>query len=88
MSKKKNIDDPITWGDMIEIIERVSKVEGDVAWLKGSLNEVKESIESLRKLIDQIRESVDKYKMWIVASIVGSTLLVWVMSVITKLFLG
>jgi len=33
--RKKGEDDPL-WGDLAEVLERLSSVETDVSWLKSS----------------------------------------------------
>lgn len=75
MSKKK--DDPVTWGDLILIAERLARVENEVMWLKESLKEIKSDLE-------KVLDSLGKYKWWILSSILS----VWILTVLIRLLLS
>jgi len=75
LSKKK--DDPVTWGDLILIAERLARVENEVMWLKESLKEIKSDLE-------KVLDSLGKYKWWILSSILS----VWILTVLIRLLLS
>lgn len=75
MSRRK--DDPVTWGDLLAITERLARVENEVSWLKESLKDV-------RAVLDGIAASLNRYKWWILSSVLS----VWLLTILTRLLLG
>jgi len=75
--RKKDENDPITWGDLAVLLERLSSVETEVSWLKSSIQELKDSMKKVEK-------ALDRYKWWILSSILS----VWILTVLIRLLLG
>jgi len=77
---KKN-EDPVTWGDLLEICERLSKVEQDVNWLKAS-------IQDIRDMLHELAEGVEGYKKWIVTGLIAGLMGSSVFLAILKMLIG
>jgi len=70
MKTDKKNEDPITYGDLLEVESRLSKLEIEVEWLKASLKELKVSI--------------DRIKWWIILGFFGSATFIYVLSLVVR----
>ena len=66
----KNNNDPVTYGDLLEIESRLSKLETETKWLKTSLKEIK--------------VSVDRVKWWILLGFFGSSAFIYMLSLLIQ----
>jgi len=94
MGARRN-EDPVTWGDLLQIHERLSKVEGSVVQIYERMSRVEQDVSWLKATIQDIRDmlreleaGVEGYKKWIVTGLMGGLVASSVFLAILRMFIG